>query len=114
MTLDTEYISQQVKDALAIEDWSTVKCVYISGSFANPEKDIDKDGNTSDIDIEIVTPDVQAFEDAQKSICYDGRNPATLHVTGNQEDYGKREMDFIHRIDVDSSVSKVFLPIGES
>lgn len=93
--LDTEYIGEQVREVLDIVDWDTIDGVYISGSFSNKSKWMTE---ASDLDVELVVSDFEEYWEAQGDVsCYDGMNPAQIHVTANggRDDYGERQLDLI-------------------
>lgn len=107
--LDTEYIRKQIQDVLEIADWDTVQALYISGSFANQSKPVT---DSSDIDVELVLKSTEEFYEAQGEIpCYDGMNPATIHVTADDgnKDYGNRTMDLITSGEVPSDIDLIKL-----
>lgn len=109
--LDTEYIWAQVQDALQVANWAYIQQVYITGSFANTNKDIDTDGR-SDIDVELITTDFKRWFEAQGDTpCYDGANPVKIHITSDNGtvDYGERVMDLCHGTTVDTTVDRITL-----
>jgi len=109
--LDVAYISRQVGYALDVVDWGTVDSLYISGSFANDQKEIDREGR-SDVDVEMVVSDWSAFHDAQGAVvCYDGLHPATIHIRG-EEDHGFRVMDLIQLGTVDPTIDRIPLDVS--
>lgn len=95
VNLDINYIEEQIRDSLDVVDWSTIEGVYVTGSFANESKKVTE---SSDLDVELVVTEYEEFWNAQGEVsCYDGMNPALIHITANdgRDDYDEREMDLI-------------------
>ncbi|WP_262174471.1 hypothetical protein [Haloarcula laminariae] len=92
--LDLELIAKHVRTNLEITDWSGVDSVWLTGSFANPDKPIDRPESQSDIDIILVQEDYDSLENQEP--IYDGANPETVPVrTIDGTDYGDRTMDLM-------------------
>lgn len=90
--IDYDLIAQHACDALNV-NWEYVVGVWMTGSFTNPDKEIDDD---SDIDVILVHESLDLMEkDFQESgPAYHGGNPAEVPVrTVDGESYGRRTMD---------------------
>ncbi|WP_254274620.1 hypothetical protein [Haloarcula marina] len=114
--LDLDLIAEHVQANLRITDWSGVHSVWLTGSFANPDKPIDRAGeNPSDVDIILVQEDYDSLEDQEP--IFDGTIPATIPVrTVDGIEYGERMMDLMSgytEIPDRSSGSYLRLPIFE-
>lgn len=91
-SLDLEYISTHVQEALNVEDWDTVHSIWLTGSFAHPIKPIDRDGASSDSDIDVILVTHDYLD--QDTPVYHGLYPADIPIrTVDGTEYGERVMD---------------------